>query len=231
MTIAWTTERVVRWDGGGESEEIAIRCARHHRLRVLSDPQRGKLGDQIPRADFEVAIDAELMPWLRALGTADPYEHRASGQGVDLEIVEDITLGVRHETKVHVKPSDPTIARWTCSCGTSSRGVLSPDFATEAAEAHRSFATDAVRRPTDLAVAQDDTGQWAQRQILVARRLRLCARSDFSTIVAHRKGSGEDFELVVDAGLGLWLRRLSTDNLLRHDESASGVSVMVFNLV
>jgi len=228
MTIAWTTERVVRYDRGAD-EEVEIRCVRHHRLRVLSDPQRGKLGDQIPRADFEVAIDAELTPWLRALGTREPYEHQASGQGVDLEIREDITLGVQHETKVHIKPSDPTIARWTCTCGTSSRGILSPDFAAEGAEAHRTFATDAVRLPIDLAVAQDEAGQWAQRQIRVARRLRLCARSDFSTIVAHRKGSGEDFELVVDAGLELWLRRLSTDNLLRRDESASGVSVMVFN--
>lgn len=228
MTIAWTTERVVRWDSG-VVEEREVRCARRHRIRVLSDPHERRLGDRIPQADFDVAIDAEVVPWLRPAGDAAPYEHRASGQGVDLEIMEDVTLGVRHETRVHVKPSDPTSARWTCSCRAGSRGVLSPEFAAEAAEAHRLMAVDGRRRPTDVAVVQDRDGVWGQHSVRVVRRFRACARSDFSTVRAHRLGHGEDFELVVDAGLGLWLRCLGSDGLLRRDETARGVSMLVLD--
>lgn len=227
-TIEWTIERAVRWDGA-ECQEVELRCARRHRLRVLSDPHGRKLGAVIPRADFDAVVDAELGLWLRAWGEDGPYEHRASGQGVDLEIIEDVTLGVTHETRVHVKPSDPTLARWTCSCGTGSRGPLSPTFAEEGADAHRAFAMDASRRPTDIAVAQDATGKWGQRPVRIARRIRACARSDYSTVRVHRRGLGEDFEIAVDAEIGLWIRRFGADDLMRRDDNGRGVSLMVLD--
>lgn len=227
MPIEWTTERVLRWTDDGERDERDARCAQRWRLRVISDREANRVGGA-PVVDFSAVLDGDLELWVRSWSTpGEPYERSTSGDGADLEVVGDVTRGMVHDTTVRAKPSDETVARWYCSCGVGSRGGSSPERAEEAAELHRTTALDRVPGPTDVAVAQGPDGRWGQREIRVARRFRVCARSDFSVVKVHRTGHGEEFELVVDGQLGLWVRRLGVDTALRKDESARGVSLLV----
>lgn len=200
---------------------------------MLSDPiDLGARGIRPPRCDFDLAIDGELWPWVRNFGAADqPYEALASGDGVSLRVVEDVTLGLDHRVQVHVKMSDPDQARWSCSCTVSSRGAMTENQARESAEVHAAAgaAANLGRRPVDTAVAQGADGRWSQRQIRVARRIRVSVCSDLSRVRVHQRGLGEDFELIVDGTLDLWVRRLGVDDALRRDESGRGVSLMVLD--
>ncbi len=85
----------------------------------------------------------------------------------------------------------------------------------------------AIRRMVETAVAQDPDGVWRQREILSVARFRLRVVSDRSRARPHQHGSGEDFELVVDTSLEVWVRKFGADTALRRDEDVAGVSLVV----
>lgn len=230
--IAWSEIRTVTWRGDdhGERDERVVRSPLRRRVRVVSDRGEHRRFGSTPCADFDAALDADLGIWLRAPGD-DCYEQRASVGSADLQVVGDVTLGVEHQVQVVVRPSDPDQARWHCSCGVGARAPAPTDLAHAAADAHAAGALDTCRRPTDVAVTQGADGSWAQRQVLVARRHRVCARSDFSVVRSHWTGHGEDFEVVVDAQLRLWVRRFGIEAALRQDECARGVSLIVLDAI
>ncbi len=228
MPIEWSIDRAAVWEGE-ERVERDVLVASRWRLRLVSDRAERRGG--VPPSDFAAVVDRDLEIWIRPFASSAPLERSARGTGADLEIVEDITLGLRHETSVQVKPSDDTLARWSCTCGAGSRGTAAPDLAQEAAQEHVLLAPDRRTRPRDHAVAQLEDGTWARQEIGVARRFRICARSDFSAVKVHQLGYGEEFELVVDTRLGLWTRRLGHEAALRRDEGASGVSLLVAELI
>lgn len=84
-----------------------------------------------------------------------------------------------------------------------------------------------VRRVVETAVAQDDDGVWRQREIFSVARFRVRVVSDRSRSRLHQQGVGEDFEIVVDKDLELWVRKFGTDTALRKDEDLLGVSLVV----
>lgn len=226
MSILWTAERATSWPPGGERLDHEIRAVARWRIRVISDQLNYGAG-RAPVADFTAVIDSSLEIWLRPFRTDAPLERSASGPGIDVEIVEDITLGVLHEVTTRARPADDGAVRWSCSCGTRSRGTAPPDEAGMAADEH--VRDGMSRRPGrhDLAVKQDGEGAWRQDQVPIARRFRLRVRSDFSEVKVHRLGLGEEFELAVDGQLGLWGRVMGTDTALRRDESGRGVTLMI----
>ncbi len=233
MTIRWTMERIAYWMDG-ERVEHEARVARRWRLRVLSDREAKRDGGslKIPRpsaVDFDAIILDDLDLMVRAFGFAGPYEIGASGAGMSLDIVADVTLGLVHEVQVTIRPADETRARWSCLCGAGSRGDYPTERAQESADDHVASSHDRGRRPRDIVVDQSAAG-WAQREIAVARRFRVCVRSDSSIVKVHRMGYGEEFELVIDGQLGLWARKLGAEAALRRDEDARGVSLLVLDV-
>jgi hypothetical protein len=225
LTIQWTAERATSWPDG-ERVDQDVRAAARWRLRLISDQMNYGAG-MAPVAEFCAVIDSSLEIWLRPRGSDAPLEKSASGPGIDVEIVEDITTGLVHDVTTRARPADDGAVRWSCSCGTRSRGSAPPDEATAAADEHRRDAMS--RRPGrfDLAVTQRADGTWEQSRLPIARRFRLRARSDFSEVRVHRLGLGEEFELSIDGQLGLWTRTLGTEAALRRDESGRGVTLMI----
>lgn len=88
-----------------------------------------------------------------------------------------------------------------------------------------------VRRTLETAVAPDADGVWRQREITSVARFRVRVVSDRSRARTHQHGNGEEFEVVVDTNLDLWVRKFGTDAALRKDEDAAGVSLMVVDNV
>ena len=84
-----------------------------------------------------------------------------------------------------------------------------------------------IRRKIEMAVAQDADGVWRQREISSVARFRVRVVSDRSRAKPHQLGGGEDFELVVDSNLEIWVRKFGTDQALRRDEDVAGVSLVV----
>ena len=89
-----------------------------------------------------------------------------------------------------------------------------------------------VRRLVDVGVAQDEDGVWRERQVISVRRFRVRVVSDLTigergAARAHRAGSGEEFEVVVDSAMELWFRRLGSDAPLRRDVDGGGVSLIL----
>lgn len=226
MPIRWTTERISTWRGG-ELVESSARVAGRWRLRVLSDRRSGRTYVANFDAAFAVANDGFGL-WVRTFGSGEPFAPEVEADGVSLQIVGNITGGLQHEVTVRRKPGDDTVARWSCSCGTTSRGDASPEIAREAADAHAQLATDDRPRPRDRAVAQGPDGRWSQAEVAVAQRFRVCVRSELSVARMHQKGIGEEFELAVDGRLELWTRRLGSESALRKDEDGKGVSLLTF---
>ncbi len=225
MPIEWTTERVASRRGGELVEEDARASARW-RLRVISN----RTSPSPAMADFDA-----IMAWLgdvvliraRPFGTGESFAAQARSAGMSIQVLEDITNGLKHEVTVRVKPGDASTARWSCrGCGTTSRGALTPEIAQEASSAHVLFAPDSARRLRDRAVAQGADGRWTSAEISIAWRFRACVRSDVSAVRSHMGGVGEDFELAIDGRFGLWVRRLSSDAALRKDEDGRGVSLL-----
>jgi len=228
VTIRWTTERIASWVDG-ERVEREARTARRWRIRVLSDREVKRESGKPPAVDFDAVILGDLELLVRAFGSGEPYEAGAAGAGTSLDVVEDVTLGIAHAAQVTIRPSDETRARWSCACGAGSRGDYPAERAQEAADDHVASSHDSGRRPRDVVVDQGGINGWAQRGIAVARRFRVCARSDLSIVKVHRTGYGEEFELVIDGELGLWTRRLGSESALRRDEDARGVSLLVLD--
>jgi len=85
----------------------------------------------------------------------------------------------------------------------------------------------AIRRTLETAVAQDADGVWRQREIMTVARYRMRVVSDRSRARSHQHGTGEDFELVVDSQLEIWVRRFGADSAFRRDEDVAGVSLIV----
>jgi hypothetical protein len=226
VTVRWTTDRATSWIDGERSDHD-VRSPTRWRLRILSDQMDHGVG-RAPVAQFYAVIDSSIEVWLRPFGSDVPLEKSASGPGIDAEIVEDITLGVTHDVTTRARPADDGAVRWSCSCGTRSRGPAPPDEAAQAADDHRRDGM--ARRPGrfDLVVRQRADGQWEQARVPIARRFRLRVRSDFSPVRVHRLGLGEEFEIAVDGELGLWGRLLGMDTALRRDESGRGVTLMIF---
>ena len=215
------------------SEERSVSVVRRWRIRLISDQLSHRAGTA-PMADFVAAMDRELELWVAAQQDPDRrFARQASGPGLDLEVSGDLTLGLQHVVTVVIKPSDDSIARWHCTCGVSSRGSLNPERARMDADEHavrESSLPSARPRWMDIAVAQDAAdGSWAQAPIKVARRLRITARSDFSLVHVHRMGTGEDFELVIDGRLGLWVRVVGEEGALRKDRDGRGVTLVVLS--
>jgi hypothetical protein len=88
-----------------------------------------------------------------------------------------------------------------------------------------------VRRTLETAVAPDADGVWRQREITSVARFRVRVVSDRSRTRPHQHGSGEEFEVVVDTNLDLWVRKFGTDAALRKDEDVAGVSFVVVDNV
>lgn len=214
------------------SEERSVSVVRRWRLRLISDQLSHRAGTA-PMADFLAAMDRDLELWVAAWQDPDRrFARQASSTGLDLEVSGDLTLGLQHAATVVVKPSDDSVARWHCACGVSSRVALNPERARMDADEHvtrESQSPLAGPRWTDVAVAQDSGGSWAQVPIKVARRWRVTARSDFSLVRVHRAGSGEDFELVVDGRLALWVRSVGEEGALRRDRDGRGVTLVVLS--
>jgi hypothetical protein len=236
MPIQWTQELLA---GQGEADPVLVRASQRWRIRVVSD-RAGALaspdasgGVGVPRSeDFLAILDEEFRLWVRCPAVGDPYAARAGGGGVSLEVVADVTAGVEHRVSVRRRPSDDLQARWSCTCGAGSRGTGTPELVAMAADEHASAARarDGARRPTDDVVAQGTDGQWSKRSIAVVRRYRACVRSDRSAVKAHQRGRGEEFELVVDGRLGLWVRLFGSEAALRADQDARGVSLILLEV-
>lgn len=213
------------------SAERSVSVVRRWRIRLISDQLNHRVGDA-PMSDFLAILDRDLELWLAAWQDAERrFSRQASGPGLDLEVSGDLTLGLRHAATIVVKPSDESIARWRCECGVSSRGSSNPERAKMEADEHvdrESRSPLSVPRWTDVAVDQVEGG-WAQVTIKVARRFRVTARSDFSLVHVHRSGTGEDFELVVDGRLGLWVRVVGEEGALRRDRDGRGVTLVVLD--
>lgn len=88
-----------------------------------------------------------------------------------------------------------------------------------------------VRRTLETAVAQDADGIWRQREITTVARFRVRVLSDRSRGRSHQLGQGEDFEVLLDRDLELWVRKFGTDQVLRKDEDLNGVSLLVLDNV
>lgn len=88
-----------------------------------------------------------------------------------------------------------------------------------------------VRRTLETAVAPDADGIWRQREIISVARFRVRVVSDRSRTRSHQHGNGEEFEVVIDTNLDLWVRKFGTDAALRKDEDVSGVSLIVVDNV
>lgn len=208
-----------------------MRAAARWPLRVLSDrfsrSARASNFDAVFAAGASSSDGFDL--WVRPAGSDRPYGAVADEGGASIQIVENVTLGLRHDVSVRVKPGDELTARWSCSCGTTSRRSASRELAREEADAHAAFATDAGPRPRDRAVAPGAGGTWSDLEVAVAQRYRVCVRSERSTVAAHTKGIGEEFEVVVDGRLGLWIRQLCNDAALRRDVDGRGVSLLAFD--
>ncbi len=58
-------------------------------------------------------------------------------------------------------------------------------------------------------------------------RFRVRVVSDRSRVRSHQFGVGEEFEVVVDTKLDLWVRKFGTDGALRKDEDVAGVSLII----
>jgi hypothetical protein len=214
------------------SAERSVSIVRRWRVRLISDQLSHRVGTA-PMADFLAVLDRELELWVAAQQDPDRrFARQASGPGLDLEVSGDLTLGLQHVATVVVKPGDHSVARWHCTCGVTSRGSSNPERARMDADEHvgrESSLPSARPRWTDIAVAQDSDGGWAQVPIKVARRLRITARSDFSLVHVHRMGTGEDFELVIDGRLGLWVRVVGEEGALRKDRDGRGVTLVVLS--
>lgn len=223
MAIRWTTERIASWRDGGIVVEDA-RASTRWRLRLISNRTTRPV-----MVDFDAImawLDDVVLIRLRPFGSGEAFAAQARSTGMSLQVLEDITNGLRHETTLRIKPGDASIARWSCRCGTTSRGTATPEVAREAADAHVLFAPDGARRLRDRVVAQGADGRWASSETSIAWRFRACARSDVSAVRSHMGGIGEDFELAIDGRFGLWVRRLSSDAALRKDEDGRGVSLL-----
>lgn len=77
-------------------------------------------------------------------------------------------------------------------------------------------------------VVQDRNGQWVEEEIEVLSRRSVRVVSDVSPDRRHRRGRGEDLDLVVDDSARVWLRRDGSDGHLRR-EFDGGVSVAVIS--
>lgn len=88
-----------------------------------------------------------------------------------------------------------------------------------------------VRRTIETAVAQDADGTWTRREIQVVARFRVRVVSDRSRARPHQHGHGEDFEVAVDMGLDLWVRRFGSDSAFRKDEDGAGSALVVVDNV
>lgn len=228
MTIAWTDEEVTGAGLDGHAAQVEhVRAAARWRVRVLSDRAVARADGTAWSQDFGLMLDDQFRVWVRPFGQPSAYARVAHAGGVALEIVQDITRGIVHQVAVRTKPSDETRARWQCTCGVGSRGEASPEAAQIAAEAHVEAAVARGVAPRDRAVCQDAAGAWAQRDVAVVRRIRACVRSDLSVVRSHRTGYGEEFELVIDGRLGLWVRGLGAETALRKDEDGRGVALLV----
>lgn len=235
MTVRWSEESVRDWREGRASDRT-VRIAQRWRFRVASDrlAARGEAQVGSRGEDFYAALDGDLELWVRTFTGASSFSRSAHGGGVSVDLGADITLGLRHEVGVRLKPSDESRARWSCSCGVASRGESSPEQAHEAARAHEAEArgrgASGRMALEDSAVVQETDGSWSRRGISIIRRVRTCVRSDLSAVRAHKTGHGEEFELAVDGNLRLWTRVLGSEAALRRDDDARGVSLMIFDV-
>ena len=75
-----------------------------------------------------------------------------------------------------------------------------------------------VRRTLETAVAPDADGIWRQREIISVARFRVRVVSDRSRTRSHQHGNGEEFEVVIDTNLDLWVRKFGTDAALRKGD-------------
>lgn len=234
MGIDWTEEKVSSWSDGIRSQRL-VRIAKGWRFRVASDRLDGKLdGKDAPASssrseDFSIVLDRDFQIWTRRFLSVDDFGKAAEGNGVSVQLAGDITRGIHHEVRVRVKPGEETVARWSCTCGLSSRGDLSPDSAREEADAH---VADTSVKPapgpvSDFAIVSALDGSWQRGSIFVLHKERVCIRSDLSIVRSHQAGYGEEFEFVVDTTLRLWFRQFGVGSALRRDEDGRGVSVFL----
>lgn len=228
--IDWTEEKVSSWTDGVRVRG-SVRVAKTWRFRVASDRLDGKdaLGASSRSQDFSLVLDRDFQVWTRRFPSVDDFGKSVDGNGISVQLAGDITRGIRHEARVRVKPGDDTLGRWSCTCGVSSRGDLSPDSAREEADAHVADAsTEIGRGPVgDFAISSTQDGSWQRGSIFVIHKERVCIRSDLSIVRSHQAGYGEEFEFVVDTTLRLWFRPFGAGSALRRDEDGRGVSVFL----
>lgn len=79
----------------------------------------------------------------------------------------------------------------------------------------------------ERARAQDSAGEWIERDIKIAQRFRVRIVSDRTLARSHQFGHGEEFEIVVDTDLDIWVRRLGSREPFRKEDHAFGVALYI----
>lgn len=158
MPIRRTVETCVAQDPDGVWRRREVPIVARYRLRVVSDRSGARPHQQGVGEDFEVAIDTQLEAWVRKFGSDGAFRREEDAAGVGLRVVENVTSGIRHETTLSTRPSDPLV-RWSCSCGTGARVWLERPVAERQRDEHVTQATERDR------VAAERGQQWlAQRR-------------------------------------------------------------------
>jgi len=225
--IRYSDELACAWVDGSRVDRF-VRAVRRWRVRAVSDRLGQTRRGSALVDDFRAILDDEFKLWVRPwMGPASDAPHAASASTdhVELTVVRDVTRGMPHDVAMRPRPRDASRARWTCSCGVSSRGDYPAERARSSADDHVSSALDAAPRPRDVAIIHSWSGL-APGEIAVVRRFWVRAITRWSTVAVHQRGVGEDFELVVDGSLRLWVRRIGQDGFLSTDNDGRGVSIL-----
>jgi hypothetical protein len=138
VAISWVNELVVAQTPDGTWARREVKVAQRFRIRVISDRAGVKSNShQFGHGEeFELLVDTHLDVWVRPFGSAAPFAKDFDAHGVSMLVVDNITAGVLHEVRIQQKPADENVARWTCSCGASSRAPVTPEAARAEADAH-----------------------------------------------------------------------------------------------
>ncbi len=87
----------------------------------------------------------------------------------------------------------------------------------------------AISWANELVIAQTVDGTWARREVKVAQRFRIRVISDRAGVKSnsHQFGHGEEFDLLVDTHLDVWVRPFGSAAPFSKDQDAHGVSMLV----
>lgn len=138
MSGRWADAQVVAQREDGTWTRKDVKVAQRFRMRVISDRANATShSHQFGHGEyFELLVDTQLDVWVRPFGSSGPFRKDEDAYGVSVVIVDNVTLGVVHDARVRVKPSDPQSSTWSCSCGAGARRPTDADAAKAELEAH-----------------------------------------------------------------------------------------------